>query len=219
MFVEDIQKARRRDVQGAMRPLLPPGLGLQEGLLRGRVHELCGPARHVLAALLMQADPAPQAPVLWIAPKWLAESFHPEGLAAFSDPGRMIFAGASQAQDLLWAMEEALRSGAVPLVIADLTEIPGLTPVRRLHLAAEAGMARRGGVADAPLGLLLTPGDGGAAGVESRWRMAPHPGGWRLSRERARMAPPKDWILPLPTPERAPHPLKGGQGSIEARLA
>jgi len=202
MFIEDLHRAMRRGPQGVMRPLLPPGCGGEEAeLLRGRVHELCGPARHVLAALVMQADPAPTAPVLWIAPKWLPEHLNAQGLAAFTNPGRMILAQGRQEQDILWAMEEALRSGAVPLVIADLTEPPGLTPVRRLHLAAEAGLARQG--ADmAPLGVLLTPEEGGAAGVESRWQIGCRPGGWLLSRLRARMAPPKDWALTFPP--RAP---------------
>ena len=52
---------------------------------------------------------------------------------------------------------------------------------------------------------MLTGGDGGAAGVESRWRMAPLPSEssllqdpgpvWRLERERARGAMPAVWRL------------------------
>lgn len=173
---------------------LPGGLGL--GLARGRVHEICGPARVTLAALTLGES---QGPVLWISPGWLPERIYPAGLAELADPGRIIFARARRPEDLLWAMEEALRSGAVPLVLTDLTAPPALTPVRRLHLAAETGAeaARHAGRLP-PLGLLLTPESGGAQGVESRWHMAAAPSGsslthrrsaWVLSRLRARMAP------------------------------
>ena len=49
----------------------------------------------------------------------------------------------------------------------------------------------------APLGLLLTPGDGGAQGVETRWHMAASHQGearrWTLTRRRARALPPVSW--------------------------
>ncbi|MBC2837087.1 ImuA family protein [Paragemmobacter straminiformis] len=173
-------------------------------LLRGRVHEGCGPARVVMAALLMGRS---AGPVLWILPAWQGERLFPDGLAAFADPGRLVMVQARRVEDMLWAMEEGLRSGVTPLVVADLPEVPGLTPVRRLNLAAESGAeaaaAWRG---PAPLGLLLTPGAGGAAGAESRWRMEFAPAGsalleaaqcWRLERQRARGAPPAAFRLRL----------------------
>ena len=173
---------------------LPGGLGLT--LARGRVHEVCGPARTALAALIMGES---QGPVLWISPGWVPERLYPAGLAELADPGRILFARARRPEDLLWSMEEALRSGAVPLVLAELPAPPALTPVRRLHLAAETGAeaARHAGRLP-PLGLLLTPDKGGAQGIESRWHMAPAPTGstltqrhsaWILPRLRARMAP------------------------------
>ena len=186
----------------AARPVwpLPGGMGL--GLVRGRVHEVCGPARWTLAAMLMAEG---QGPVIWIAPAWQNEQLHAPGLAAFADPARLIFAAAKRTEDMLWAAEEALRSGSVALVLVDLTDPPALTPVRRLHLAAEAGaeVARSNGQLP-PLGVLLTPGPGGAQGVESRWQMtgAPststllnHRTAWRLDRLRARMEPPASWAL------------------------
>lgn len=182
------------------RPVQPlPG---DLGLVRARVHEFCGPARVTLAAMVMaQSD----GPVIWGFPGWVPGRLYPDGLAAFADPGRLILVRCKRPEDLLWTTEEALRSGAAPLVVAELADLPALTPVRRLNLAAEAGAEaahHRGRLA--PLGLLLTPGDGGAAGAESRWRLAAAPssstlleGGqaWALSRLRARDAAPAAWHL------------------------
>ena len=97
---------------------LPGGLGLT--LKRGRVHEICGPARMALAALVLSES---QGPVLWISPGWQAERLYPPGLREFADPGRIIFARARRPEDILWSAEEALRSGAVPLVVVELVQI------------------------------------------------------------------------------------------------
>lgn len=171
-------------------------------LRRGRVHELCGPSRVMLAARIMGKA---RGPVLWIRPGWVPERLNAAGLHPLADPARLILAQADRDEGLLWAAEEGLRSGAAPLVIAELLTPPALTPIRRLHLAAEAGAeaARRDG-AVAPLGLILLPGAGGAQGTESRWHMAPAPSrtllwsdesSFTLTRLRARLLPPASWTL------------------------
>ncbi len=171
------------------RPALPV-LG-DMALPLARLHEVCGPARRSLA---MRVAAATRGPVIWIAPTWLSDSPNPDGMQPLVDPGRFVFVSPQRPEDLLWALEEVLRSGQVPLAVADLPDPPPLTPVRRLHLAAEAG-ATNG--ATAPLGIILTPGDGGAPGIETRWHMAPahttRHNGWRLERRRARTAPPAAW--------------------------
>jgi protein ImuA len=171
-------------------------------LCRGRVHELCGPSRIMLAARIMAKA---RGPVVWIRPGWVSDRLNPAGLQPLADPARLILVQADRDENLLWAAEEALRSGAAPLVIAELLAPPALTPTRRLHLAAEAGAtaAQRDGQL-APLGLVLLPGAGGAQGVESRWHLAPAASrallwseeeSFVLTRLRARLLPPASWTL------------------------
>ncbi len=171
-------------------------------LQRGRVHELCGPSRLMLAARIMAKT---QGPVVWIRPGWGIERLNAAGLQPLADPSRLILIQAARDEMLLWAAEEALRSGAAQLVIAELVSPPALTPVRRLHLAAETGAeAARRDTATPPLGLILLPGTGGAQGVESRWHLAPAPSrallwaeeeSFTLTRLRARLLPPASWSL------------------------
>ncbi|MGY6694630.1 MAG: hypothetical protein ACXIUW_01215 [Roseinatronobacter sp.] len=183
---------------------------LQTDLLRdvlqlqsGRAHEFCGPARRVLAAWMMASLPA-AAPVIWIRTRARAEHLYPPGLRNWASPEGLITLTPRREAEALACAEEALRSGAVALVVVELTAPPALTPTRRLHLAAETGLARRRvHTKDGPLfGIILTPETGGAPGVESRWHMSPRPSpqtpmnvapAWRLERLRARMAPNACW--------------------------
>lgn len=164
-------------------------------VLRGRVHEFCGDARITAALALARSS---EGPVIWIAPSFGAEALNPDGVRAFMDPGRLVFVNPDRSVDLLWAMEEVLRAGVVPLVIAQLPAPPALTPVRRLTLAAEAGSARSG---QAPLGVILTPGDGGAAGIETRWHLSARHHGetkrWHLEQRRARLEAPRAWAVTI----------------------
>jgi len=175
----------------------PLRLAPDVALARARAHEATGPARIAFAIALAARL---GGPVLWLHSAWAAERLMGDGIRAFIDPGRLTFGRARTTPELLWTAEEALRTGLVPLVVLDLPAPPALTPVRRLHLAAEAGAAARA----APLALLLTPGDGGAPGVETRWRLDPAPGWardgsprWRLTRLRARNAPEAAWNASL----------------------
>ncbi|WP_425052440.1 ImuA family protein [Psychromarinibacter sp. S121] len=179
-----------------------PALSFLDGMALplARAHEFCGDARRTLAALVAART---EGPVFWISPSWLPERLNPEAAAHLFDPGRVVFLEPQRAEDLLWCLEEVLRAGVVPLAVADLPGPPGMTAVRRLHLAAETGAAE-GEVA--PLGLILTPGDGGAPGIESRWRLRSAHGmqtdpagkprqGWHLHRLRARTAPVQGWQM------------------------
>ncbi len=169
-----------------------PGLQLapEMSLAYRRVHEACGAARRVFALWLASRL---DGPVVWITPAWEHATLNPEGFAPLLEPARLTLVAAPKEEDVLWCMEEALTAGCVPLVIAEITTLPALTPVRRLHLAAEKRQ-------DQPIGLLLSGGQGGAQGVESRWQMEPLAGdvpSWSLTRTRARTAPVKRWHMAL----------------------
>src|SRR6056297_3708183 len=162
-------------------------------LAPARVHEACGVARHTFALIVAAAL---RGPIMWIAPAWRPERLNAEGIVRFVDPSRFLFVTPRRDEDVLWSMEEALRAGCVPLVVADLPGPPALTPVRRLHLAAETGAAEGRHL---PLGLILTP-EGNAPGVESRWSFAPrHPDTtterWDMRRLRARTQPEAAWLV------------------------
>ena len=108
---------------------------------------------------------------------WLAEGddLYAPGLVRYGiGAGRLlVVSGLRRQDDMLWAMEEALRCRAVSGVVAEIGQI-GLTAGRRLMLAAEGT-----GV----LGLVLSrraPGRGGGVGVGggvaiSRWRVTAVP--------------------------------------------
>ena len=169
-----------------------PGVKLHEQitLQLGRVHEACGPARRSFAMWLAGQM---QGPVLWISPAWEPGQLNPDGMMPFADPARFIFVRPTRAEDLLWCHG---RGAAQRGHSADRRR-----PARRAGADARPADAsgRRTGRRDgaAPLGLLLTPGDGGAQGVETRWHMAADHQGearrWTLTRRRARALPPVTW--------------------------
>ena len=149
--------------------------------------------------------PAGAPAALWIAG---ADDLYPPGLIRFGlAPADLVQVRAQRRQDRLWALEEALRSGAVAVAVAELDPID-LTAARRLQLAAEAG-----GTA----GVLLHRARAGrpvilpASPALTRWRVAAAPGtavgaavgvgvgvgveGWRLDLVRCRDGRPRSWVV------------------------
>ena len=137
-------------------------------------------------------------------PVWLRERGRPfgRGLARWgAAPERLIWVRAESEAQGLWALEEALKSGAVAggLVCA---EHPAFVTTRRLEFAARAGRAA---------GIILRTGDGGdLSAARRRWRIAARgsgldpydaaaPGTPRLRADltRRRDGPPAAWDLEL----------------------
>lgn len=126
-------------------------------LLRARVHEAEGRGRRAFA--LFQAV-RHQGPLVWILPSHVPElpmlRGLPEGVGV-----RLHLIRPEGEVDLLWCVEEALRSVPIALVIAEPEKPLSLTAGRRLQLAAEAGRTT---------GLMLTRQDAGSNATETRWR-------------------------------------------------
>jgi protein ImuA len=182
----------------------PVGLGLTAvdgalpagGLEPRALHELLGGegAGVALTALLAARS---AGLVLWCRTPRNA-GLHAPGLAAFGlMPDRLLLAHGRAEQEVLWAMEEGLRSGRLAAVVGEARKLD-LVASRRLQLAAEAG----GGLA-----LLLRPPEAaGASAARTRWRIAPAPGAapgwrgvsrarWRLDLLRCRGANPRSWTV------------------------
>ena len=134
-------------------------------LAPGRVHEATGTGRRGFAAALAGRL---AGPLLWVQDGRDGDGLYPPGLAAVFDPARMILCRPVGALAVLQVMEEALRSGAVALVVGELAEAPDLTASRRLQLAAGTGGAR--GLCLVPEARLRTNA------AETRWMCRPVPG-------------------------------------------
>jgi protein ImuA len=213
--------ARSRAAAFGLAPLdgaLPWG-----GLPIGCLHEIAasgaadgaalGFAAIALARLVAAEGPRPR-PVFWCA---AGDGLYGPGLAGYGlDPRRLILVRGRCQGDLLWAMEEALRSGAVAAVLGEIYDLD-LTAGRRLQLAAETGGAtalllRLPSKAGGARPLAGTGAGGGTAGPSpsaavTAWRIAAAPSApasfaiglgaerWQVSLARCRGGVPREWLL------------------------
>ncbi len=128
---------------------------------KGRTHEVTGAGAGVFAfALAGQL----QGAVLWIREAWQPEQLNPAGFGEYLDPARILLAQGKDQTEVLAVAEEALRSGAVKLVVIELGKPLGLTAGRRLQLAAETGKST---------GLCILPEGMGSNAAQTRWRCTP----------------------------------------------
>lgn len=143
--------------RSAMTTLLPPYFPLT----KGRAHETCGAGAPMFAfALAAQVG----GPIMWVHEDWGQDQLNPAGFCDFLDPSNLLVSVAQDQTNLLAVTEEALRSGAVPLVITQITKPLSLTAGRRLQLAAREGKSTA---------LSLISPDMGSNAAETRWQCAP----------------------------------------------
>lgn len=185
--------------------------------IRGSEHRDRPAAFGFLLALIARSWATPETgeaadtrPVLWCED--LAGSFdfgrlYAPGLKAFGlDPERFIIVRAKGADELLWAMEEGVRSGSLSAVVGAFGGTSSsrrsdldLTASRRLQLAAE----RTGTTAF----LLRQPSDDLASVARTRWLISARPSGrdvkksiiglprWQVSLSKCRGARPGTWDM------------------------
>lgn len=125
-------------------------------LRRHRVHEAEGRGRRAFA-LFQAARHA--GPLVWVVPAHSPELPMLRGLPRGVGE-RLYLCRPTGETDLLWCVEEALRSPPVALVIAEPSSPLSLTAGRRLQLAAEAGRTT---------GLMLIRKEAGSNATETRW--------------------------------------------------
>lgn len=121
------------------------------------------------------------------------------GLKALGlDPAGFVFLRCKRREDVLWAMEEALRLGGVGAVVGTRPRGMDLTASRRLQLAAEA--------AAIPIFLFRPHQDDEASAAATRWRIAPQRAAqdglgffdrprWQAALERVRGGRPGEWVV------------------------
>ncbi|MCK0139297.1 hypothetical protein MWU51_09345 [Aliiroseovarius sp. F47248L] len=126
-------------------------------LRSARVHEACGPAATSFAAAM---GAKAQGYVFWVFEARRAEALVPQCLNSFFDVANLVLAQAPNQKEALPLAEEALRDGACPLVVIELSASLSLTEGRRLQLAAKAGGST---------GLCLIPGNMPNNTAETRW--------------------------------------------------
>lgn len=126
-----------------------------------RVHEVCGPSA---ASFALIAGSQRRNIIIWGQLTRLRDRILPTSAVRILTPDQLVLISATSEAELLWATEEALRSGAAGLVIAAPEKPLSLIAGRRLQLAAEAGRTT---------GILITGLDGGSNAAETRWHCAP----------------------------------------------
>jgi protein ImuA len=143
------------------------------GLPTGVLHEILGRPGDAASCgfavmLLRDLTAMRRCPVLWCCGEAEAGALYAPGLTqAGLNSESVIFARTRKPAELLWAMEEGLRSGAFACVLGDGVA-PDLTATRRLQLAAEAG---------GTTALLSLPYRvaGGVSAALTRWQVASVP--------------------------------------------
>ena len=181
-----------------------PGQGLSAAALHevaGADHRDMPAAFGFLLALVIRrlATLEGEGIVLWCRQAYGPHDFgwlYGPGLAAFGFvPDRLLMVASPKPADVLWVLEEALRSRTLAAIVGEVGAALDLTATRRLQLAAET-MAT-------PVFLLRPPHSSTASAASTRWSIAAEQRSaqawqkprWRTELVRCRGGRPHHWFL------------------------
>jgi len=177
----------------------------QGGLACGALHEVVpeeGSAAIAFGFIVALLARLPRAhPLFLVTPAYGFRKYgrpHGHGCQGLGlEPSHLILVETTHRNEALWALEEALRSGA-PAAVAGVIDRLDLKLSQRLHLAAmEAGL---------PLFLLRQAQFLESSAAATRWRVGPAPAArdrfglfararWHLRLERCRNGRAGEWIV------------------------
>lgn len=169
------------------------------GLARSGLHEINGDhASFGFHAGLLQRAVGPGGNILWCRHSKVEQETglpYGPGLARFGlRPEQFLFVRTRDPIDVLWAMEEGLRTAGLGGVVGDGI-LPDFTATRRLQLAAEA--------MNTPAFILPPPQKvSSASAALTRWNITAEISGcrsnimrWQVNLMRCRGGSPKNWIM------------------------
>jgi protein ImuA len=229
---------------GHPRRAMPLGLPVVDaalpggGLALGALHEIMGagadeedgavPAAFA-AALLARLTRHSAGKVLWCL---AADDLYAPGLAASGlPPSLLVVARCRDDGDIVWAMEEGLRSAALAAVLGEIGALPP-TAGRRLQLACETGGVTAFALRRWREGGLAARQRAAPSAAATRWRVAAAPGRetgepgvrvpcWRVELLRCRGGAPAAWTMTegLAEAERMEESDATGDVAVAAGLA
>ncbi|GLQ36181.1 hypothetical protein GCM10007939_24650 [Amylibacter marinus] len=140
-------------MRSSILPFFPPA--------DARMHEVCGAGAYAFAFMLSAQL---GGPFMWVRETWETDQINPDGFADFVEPTDLTICHTKDQTTTLAVAEEALRSGAVALVVMSLNKPLGLNAGRRLQLAARDKKSTC---------LAIIPEGMGSNAAETRWRCNP----------------------------------------------
>jgi protein ImuA len=177
----------------------------QGGLACGALHEIVPEEGATPAAfgfiVAFLAHLSGAHPIIFVMPAYGLRGYgrpHSHGLNALGlDPGRLILVETAHRKETLWALEEALHSGA-PQAVAGAIDQLDLKLSQRLQLVATA--------AGLPLFLLRPAQNLESSAAATRWRVGAAEAArdrfglfarprWHLQLERCRNGRPGEWVV------------------------